>query len=107
VQIAVDEGIPYSEFKQNPHTVLVATSLGGHLCWFELGGDRWFAKPVCNFLNKMAFQIDHDSDSFSPKPNASLAAEPLKRGANFDPMRRKLAITDRLSRPTSRDSVNW
>jgi predicted alpha/beta-fold hydrolase len=33
---------------QNPYTVLVTTSLGGHLSWFEGGGegDRWHAKPV-------------------------------------------------------------
>ena len=45
-QIAVDEAIPYNEFKTNPYTTLVATSLGGHLCWFEVGGGRWFSRPV-------------------------------------------------------------
>ena len=40
------EAIPYEEFKQTPYAVLCATSLGGHLSWFEWGGGRWFAKPV-------------------------------------------------------------
>jgi predicted alpha/beta-fold hydrolase len=46
VQIAVYEAIPFQEFKQNPYTVLLTTSLGGHLSWFEIGGGRWHAKPV-------------------------------------------------------------
>lgn len=45
--IAVDEAVPYEEIKQNPYTVLCSTSLGGHLSWFEIGGGRWHAKPVC------------------------------------------------------------
>ena len=44
--IANDEAVPYEEMKQNPYTVLCATSGGGHLSWFELGGGRWHAKPV-------------------------------------------------------------
>lgn len=44
--IACDEAVPYEEIKQNPYTVLCATSGGGHLSWFELGGGRWHAKPV-------------------------------------------------------------
>ena len=45
-QIAAKEAIPFGEFKQNPYTVLCTTSMGGHLGWFEIGGGRWFAKPV-------------------------------------------------------------
>lgn len=46
-QIAVEKAIPYEEFKKNPHTVCLTTSLGGHLAFFEMGGGRWHAKPVC------------------------------------------------------------
>jgi hypothetical protein len=46
-QIAVKEAIPYEEFRQNPDTILLTTSMGGHLCWFESGGSRWYCKPVC------------------------------------------------------------
>lgn len=45
-QIALKEGLPYQEIKQNPNTVMVTTSLGGHLCWFEVGGTRWHTRPV-------------------------------------------------------------
>jgi hypothetical protein len=48
-KIAVKEAIPYEEFKQNPNTVLLTSSLGGHLCWFETSGDRWFTKPVSSY----------------------------------------------------------
>ena len=44
--IAVDEAVPYEEIMQNPFVVMCATSGGGHLSWFELGGGRWHAKPV-------------------------------------------------------------
>ena len=40
------EAIPFMEFKQNPYAVLLTTSMGGHLSWFESGGGRWFAEPV-------------------------------------------------------------
>ena len=43
---------------QTPYGVMLTTSWGGHLGWFEFGGDRWFVKPVANFLNKMAREID-------------------------------------------------
>lgn len=87
--IAVEEAIPYQEFKRNPCAVLCTTSLGGHLSWFELGGGRWHAKPVSNFLNAMAFDID--LDSISPQRLARTTDVP-KRGAHFDPIRRKLDI---------------
>lgn len=47
LQIAVKEAIPFEEFRQNPNTILLTTSLGGHLCWFEPGGSRWHPRPVC------------------------------------------------------------
>ncbi|KAL5594756.1 hypothetical protein BROUX41_001670 [Berkeleyomyces rouxiae] len=56
--IASDEAMPYPEIAANPYTVMLATSLGGHLGWFEVGGGRWFTKPVCNYLNRMAFDVD-------------------------------------------------
>ncbi|SPN97622.1 related to P.glauca late embryogenesis abundant protein and YBR177c and YPL095c [Cephalotrichum gorgonifer] len=96
--IAVDEAVPYREFEANPYTAIVATSLGGHLCWFELGGGRWFAKPVCNFLNKMQFEIDGVGDG-APSEKKSVdgrAQSPYPtgyQGANFQPMRRKMHIS--------------
>ncbi|KAK0383814.1 hypothetical protein NLU13_9725 [Sarocladium strictum] len=87
--IAVKQGLPYDEIKQNPNTVMVTTSLGGHLCWFESGGGRWHAKPVCNFFNYMAFELD--IESVKPMTDDTDSDLPL-RGSNFDPMRRKMLV---------------
>lgn len=83
--------MPYEEFKQNPCTILMTTSLGGHLCWFEMGGGRWNAKPICNFLNHMISKID--LESLKPQSFDRTVDVP-KRGAHFDPMRRKLEIIE-------------
>ncbi|KAF3403485.1 putative esterase [Penicillium rolfsii] len=56
--IACRDALPFHEMTQTPYGVMLTTSWGGHLGWFELGGDRWFVKPVTNFLNKMAREID-------------------------------------------------
>ena len=55
--IAVDEAVPYEEIKQNPFVVMCATSGGGHLSWFELGGGRWHAKPVSAERNDTAYRM--------------------------------------------------
>ncbi|KAM0342243.1 hypothetical protein ACHAPU_009648 [Fusarium lateritium] len=86
--IAVKEAIPYEEFKNNPNTVLLTSSLGGHLCWFETSGSRWFTKPVCNFLNHLAFETDLDSLKPRPNPNNNHVVD----GHGYAPMRRKLVI---------------
>jgi hypothetical protein len=87
---------------QTPYGVMLTTSWGGHLGWFELGGDRWFVKPVTNFLNAMAKEIDlgtpfivehpeklpgHIANHFDLNKDADTAPKP-----DFDPMRRKLAM---------------
>ncbi|KAF7562084.1 hypothetical protein G7046_g2047 [Stylonectria norvegica] len=89
--IAVKEAIPYEEFKQNPNTILLTTSLGGHLCWFEIGGNRWFTKPVCNFLNHLAFKADLDSLRPHKDPDH---AEATATGHSYIPMRRKMFIVE-------------
>ncbi|EJP68519.1 hypothetical protein MY5147_002777 [Beauveria neobassiana] len=84
--IAVGAALPYQEFRQNPNTILLTTSLGGHLCWFEWGGTRWLTKPVNNFLNHMAFEVDFDSAK--PTKDAQGDQGPIA----FDPMRRRLYV---------------
>ena len=56
-QIAVKEAIPFMEFRKNPFAVLLTTTMGGHLSWFESGGGRWFAKPVCQNMHAYAVRI--------------------------------------------------
>ncbi|PWI64944.1 hypothetical protein PCL_08395 [Purpureocillium lilacinum] len=84
--IALNDALPYEEFRQNPNTILITTSLGGHLSWFESGGTRWYPRPICNFLNHMAFNVDLDSIQVAQTRYKA----PM--GAGYDPMRRKLAI---------------
>ncbi|KAI0397219.1 carboxylesterase-like protein [Xylariaceae sp. FL0594] len=88
--ISVKMGLPYPEAKQNPYTVLCTTSLGGHIGWFEVGGGRWHGKPVSNFLNRMAFEIDHDS--IDPKANGKVAYSTAASAGDFGPMRRKMQV---------------
>lgn len=90
LQIAVKEAIPYEEFKQNPNTVLLTTSMGGHLCWFESGGGRWHARAIPNWFNYLAFNVDLDSIHPAEDPRTS---ENMSRGASYDPLRRKLGLT--------------
>ncbi|KAI2791794.1 hypothetical protein POX_c04673 [Penicillium oxalicum] len=58
--IASRNALPFQEMTQTPYGVMLTTSWGGHLGWFELGGERWFVKPVTSFLNTMAKEIDMD-----------------------------------------------
>lgn len=87
--IALKEALPYQEIRQNPNTILLTTSLGGHLCWFENGGGRWFTKPVVNFLNHLAF--DSDLESLKAEP-ISEKDELYTKGHGFNPIRRKMEI---------------
>ncbi|CAH0041273.1 unnamed protein product [Clonostachys rhizophaga] len=59
--VAPKEAVPWQEFKQNPNTVLLTTSMGGHISWYESGGGRWFPKAIAGFLNHLAFQADPES----------------------------------------------
>ncbi|KKY30117.1 putative embryosis-associated protein emb8 [Diaporthe ampelina] len=87
--IAVEKAIPYQEFKKNPHTVCLTTSLGGHLAFFEMGGGRWHAKPVSNFLKHMATKVD--LQSIDNQANGATVLKP-QYGSGFDPMRRKMEV---------------
>lgn len=87
-QIAVEAAVPVGEFKHNPYTVLCMTSLGGHLSWFEPGGGRWHAKPVSQFLHKMAVEIDLDA---IPRDLHDVNAK-QRKGVNYSPLRRRMEI---------------
>ncbi|KAI0898005.1 AB-hydrolase YheT [Annulohypoxylon nitens] len=88
--IASNLSIPYIEAASNPYTVLCTTSLGGHLGWFEIGGGRWHGKPVCNFLNHMAFEVD--LNSINSEVNKKRTSGNPIYGTNFDPIRRKMNV---------------
>lgn len=46
-QLSPQIGLPIEEAKANPNVVLVVTSFGGHLGWFQQDGSRWFIQAVC------------------------------------------------------------
>ncbi|KAF2746731.1 medium-chain fatty acid ethyl ester synthase/esterase 1 [Sporormia fimetaria CBS 119925] len=86
--ISAVEAIPYAEFKANPYAVLVTTNWGGHLSWFQLGGKRWFATAVADFLTNMHDNIDL---------NATAATNGIKTDAErkypvWDPTNRRLTV---------------
>ena len=116
--IACDEAVPYEEIKQTPYVVMCATSGGGHLSWFEFGGNRWHSKPVSswiprdiiacfwldaadtpssfqavNFLNAMAKEVDFDRLE-PPKMPFKGPQGGHKSPFAFDPMRRKAHVFD-------------
>ncbi|KAI1328813.1 carboxylesterase-like protein [Xylariaceae sp. FL0255] len=86
--IAVEMALPYPEAAKNPHTVLCTTSLGGHLGWFEVGGGRWHSKPICNFLNHMAFEIDYSS--LDPKSKGKVVWTTAESAGEFTAPQRRL-----------------
>jgi len=100
-QISVKEAIPYDEFNLTPYGVLLTTSWGGHLGWFELGGSRWFTRPAANFLDLMAKTIDLSVTPIPEKNKERPEGEHLANGntykpsyvSTFHPMHRKLSMT--------------
>ncbi|CAK42236.1 putative esterase YMR210W [Aspergillus awamori] len=100
--IACAAALPFQEMTQTPYGVMMTTSWGGHLGWFELGGGRWFVKPVANFLNLMAKEVDlsvpfkvedpekipgHLAHHTGPEKDADTAPKP-----KFIPAQRKLDL---------------
>ncbi|RFU28928.1 hypothetical protein B7463_g7425, partial [Scytalidium lignicola] len=109
--IATRDAIPFQEFTQTPYGVLLTTSWGGHLGWYEHNGDRWFVKPVYNFLNQMAKEIDLQEPFAIKKEGRLFDATTNKIGLNqdtapkpgtFDPVRRKLDLVVSKSDGASR-----
>lgn len=90
--VAPQSAQPLEEVKQNPFTVLLSTSMGGHLSWFESDGSRWFVKPVVNFLRRMAEEVD--LEALASKNRAEVVQNSVRRvgAAKYDPMQRKLQL---------------
>ncbi|KAL2828266.1 Alpha/Beta hydrolase protein [Aspergillus cavernicola] len=101
--IANVKALPFQEIGATPYGVMMTTSWGGHLGWFELGGDRWFVKPVTNFLNSMAKDIDLETSPMVEKPEQVHGRVPSPSGSpqdvdieskagDYSPMLRKLTL---------------
>ncbi|KAL6825331.1 Alpha/Beta hydrolase protein [Trichoderma camerunense] len=52
-------GLPIEEAKANPYVVLVVTSFGGHLGWFQQDGSRWFIQAIYNTLQQFWEKVDY------------------------------------------------
>lgn len=53
--IAVIDAAPKKEFEASEYAVLCITERGGHIGWFELGGQRWIVRVITAFLQEMQF----------------------------------------------------
>lgn len=51
--IAVIDAVPKDEFEVSEYAVLCATEKGGHIGWFEVGGQRWIVRVIIAFLQEM------------------------------------------------------
>ncbi|OBA20883.1 AB-hydrolase YheT [Metschnikowia bicuspidata var. bicuspidata NRRL YB-4993] len=44
--------VPVSEVSLNPYTHMVVTSVGGHLGWFDIRFNRWYAEPLARVFEE-------------------------------------------------------
>ncbi|GMM34250.1 putative carboxylic ester hydrolase [Saccharomycopsis crataegensis] len=42
--------VPTIQVHQNPYLHMLTTKYGGHVCWFQKGGDQWYNKPVAQLF---------------------------------------------------------
>lgn len=60
--------VPVSEVVLNPYTHMVVTSIGGHLGWFDLRNNRWYAEPLAKvFAEWSTWDVDHLPEESLPK----------------------------------------
>ncbi|KAL2069341.1 hypothetical protein VTL71DRAFT_15679 [Oculimacula yallundae] len=86
--IVPEECLPFANARLNPYCVLCTTTLGGHLGWFELGGNRWVTRAAERFLNSLVDDFD-----MSQSPEIVPCSEPVDQsppGLTFDPTQRRL-----------------
>jgi predicted alpha/beta-fold hydrolase len=105
--IITDIAVPYEMFRVNPYWTMVATANGGHLGWYEYGGNRWSSKTVSlmlmlnhaeadtpkivSFLRKFVDDTDGMiSRDKAPKIQGAVARQTDCMGnpTNWDPMKR-------------------
>lgn len=52
------ESLPELEIKANPYTLMIETTKGGHVAWFQNSkGGRWYTDPLCRFLSAFHKEI--------------------------------------------------
>lgn len=89
--VVVAETIPKEEFQVSTQAVLCTTTHGGHLGWFEFGGQRWMTKVVTSLFQKIADEMDPQHPfRLQPSSNSNGSLPERQILKNFDPMRRKM-----------------
>lgn len=70
--------LPEKQISTNPYTMLIETSIGGHIAWFkDINGTRWFTDPVCKLLN--TFHKNIVAKGYKPfVAEDNLPVEPVK-----------------------------
>ncbi|SCU95462.1 LAME_0F12244g1_1 [Lachancea meyersii CBS 8951] len=55
--IVGQESLPTREIEGNPYTLLIESSKGGHVAWFDASGERWYEVPLCKFFSAFHTEI--------------------------------------------------
>ncbi|AET38124.1 putative carboxylic ester hydrolase Ecym_2391 [Eremothecium cymbalariae DBVPG len=54
--IVSSESLPRGEVSLNPYVLMLETSRGGHIGWFDAKGGRWYVDPLCRLFK--AFHVE-------------------------------------------------
>lgn len=60
--------LPRSEVSLNPYVLLVTTTIGGHLGWFQLNGLRWYPPRILKLFTALEqYRVDNDHKPELPR----------------------------------------
>lgn len=63
------KSLPRSEVALNPYTHMVVTSIGGHLGWFDVRHERWYAAPLARlFAEWNQWDVERIPELELPRP---------------------------------------
>ncbi|SCU95880.1 LAMI_0F04214g1_1 [Lachancea mirantina] len=55
--IVGSQSLPLREFQDNPYLLMVQSSKGGHIGWFDATGERWYLDPLCKFFSSFHAEV--------------------------------------------------
>ncbi|GEQ71119.1 hypothetical protein JCM33374_g4800 [Metschnikowia sp. JCM 33374] len=59
---------PFSEVSLNPYTHMILTTVGGHLGWFDIKHNRWYAEPLARFFAEWStWDVKHLPEESLPR----------------------------------------
>lgn len=65
--ITGNKSLPEPEVRENPYTMMVTTSVGGHLGWFDYLGRRWYPVPLSKLFKELDDNWVVDRASLAPE----------------------------------------